>query len=290
MKKIFTIALFLMALPALARNNALWVKNPLYGNNGQQTPANLKDVSLEVTPKGIYAQVDLIFTIVDTYGNGADGESILFFDLPAGSFIQESWLWLNDTTIINADIVERELAVRTYTGIVRRQQDPSLLLKNGTGQYRLNVYPIRTNYARKVKMSYCTPFVWHNGKASVTLPTSLLGTSETAPAFTLRVNTNTTLTAPSFLNLPFSNYVVGQTPTAYTLNMVPAAYRNSSSVVSDLHLAYNSNLGTNALVYTFPTAPNEGVYQFVIPAAHSCPYRSQKCAVCYRSVWYAQRS
>jgi hypothetical protein len=265
MKTVLTLILVVVGLQCFAENNFLCIKDP--NNTGSQGAGNLSNVNIEVTPKGIYAQVDLTFSISDPSGYPGQWEGVLYFDLPEGSYIHDSWLWLNDTNIITADIVERDRAIQTYNGIVHRKRDPSLLLKNLTSHYRLNVYPIRNDYARKVKITYSTPFVWRNGMAAIVLPTALLGSSRVAPAFTLRVNTDSVFNMPSFEGISFPSFTIAQSAASYMLNIPSGAYRDSRYLVSDLLLVYNANTSGNALVYTYPTSAYEGVYQYVVPAA-----------------------
>ncbi len=247
-------------------NNSLYIKIPSGWWSGAGTPGNITDIQMDVTPQGLYAQVQLTFTInientASTYRSSDLLESVLFFDLPAGSFIHDSWLWLDDATIIAADVVEREQAIETYTGIVRRQRDPSLLINTLPNNYRLNVFPVRTDYARKVRIVYSTPFTWQHNRTILPLPVNIFRTSSVPPAFSLTVHTDTMFGEPSFLHQSFSNYIVAQTPGSFSLQIPAGAYS-----ASDMVLAYKANTGGGGLLYTYPTGAGEGVYQFVIPA------------------------
>ena len=66
-----------------SKNNFLQIKNPQV--LGSASNGILRDVNLEVTPQGLYAQVDMTFTIAipSGYTNNQLLEGVLFFDLPA---------------------------------------------------------------------------------------------------------------------------------------------------------------------------------------------------------------
>jgi hypothetical protein len=97
------------------------------------------------------------------------------FSMPEGGYFYDSYLWLDNTTIIRAEIIGRGLGTQIYNGIVnRRMTDPSLLVKDYSG-YNFNVFPISTTFRRKVKLSYSVPFISNQvSKEYLELPTDII--------------------------------------------------------------------------------------------------------------------
>src|SRR5688572_4842596 len=154
MKKVLSLALLFSFIGALAfagsGNNNYMVHN--VPNWNQQADDNITNVLMEVWPKGLYADIELTLTLKGNNLTTSQGDSlqgILKFELPPNSFIHDSWLWLNDSIIISASIIERSKAIQIYSGYIQQRQDPSLLLKTGANTYQLNVFPITNTYARK---------------------------------------------------------------------------------------------------------------------------------------------
>src|SRR4051812_1646521 len=111
---LLTLVFCLAVWQALALSS-LVIGNPKYFNFTNS--ASVKDIGIQVTPQGLFAEVSLTFTIQGS-GNTYDTlESVLNFDLPANSFIHDSWLWLDNTNIIVADMVEKNAATATYLSI-----------------------------------------------------------------------------------------------------------------------------------------------------------------------------
>ena len=78
--------------------------------------------------------------------------------MPEDCYFFDSYLWLDETIIIRAELMNRWEANRIFDSIVNRRKDPSILQKNWGNTFSLNVYPISTAYSRKVKISYSAPF------------------------------------------------------------------------------------------------------------------------------------
>ena len=157
-RTLLSLVLACLAIGAAAShsNKAIMQQPNATWNN---SPADFKDVEITVTPLGAYAQIDLILTVGPTNNPAPTDsqEAVIFFDLPAGSYIHDSWLWLNSSTVISAELMERRKASDVYNGIVRRRRDPSLLINVLPQAYSLNIYPVAAGYWRKVKISYSTP-------------------------------------------------------------------------------------------------------------------------------------
>jgi hypothetical protein len=271
MKKLLLSGLFMMMAPLsfASHANKMWMKKPV--STWQNYPAGLKDVDIAVTPMGAYAQIDLTFSIGPTSNPSPTDsqEAVIFFDLPANSYVHDSWLWLDNSLAVPAQLVERKKAIEVYSGIVKRRKDPSILYNPMPEAYQLNIYPVTTNFWRKVKISYSTPILFRSGNALVPLPTDLLGASATPTAFNLTVNTGTLYDNPSFSGRAFGSWLVSQTGNSYVLNIPATAY-----ATADLNMSFHMTQASGAILMTKPTDPSEGYYELVsMPQPATAPAR-----------------
>jgi len=157
-----------------------------YSSLGVSDPKNwwkygrgqIQESTITLTPKGIYTEVGMYFTFstkATAYTSPQDTLEVVYkFDLPEGSIVIDSWLWVNDV-IVKADIIDRWTARSIYEGIVKRRQDPSILMKNGSNNYELRVFPMAGNQTRKVKITFLLLNKWNpDGSSYINLPLSLL--------------------------------------------------------------------------------------------------------------------
>lgn len=263
MKKVlFTLFAGLSTLLGFA-NPGLWINNPQITWQ-QKTQGFITEPSIVVTPKGVYAEVEFTFRIhcQNNYQATDTLEAVLDFDLPRNSFIHNSWLWLDDQTIIQAAIIDKGRAIEIYEGIVKRRRDPSLLLKTGSNSYRLNVFPLTTAYPRKVKMVYSVPFNWLSDRVNIPLPIDILNTSLVQPALKVAVVRDNNFSSPYFTEQAYSGYVTGSSANTDSLLIPWNDYENG------LYLNYTRNMPGGVLLNNYPTGSNAGIYQLVVdPAA-----------------------
>ncbi len=99
------------------------------------------------------------------------------FDLPEGSIVHDSWLWIEDE-IIRGEIMDKWTAQSIYEDIVKRRRDPSILYKIGPRSYELRIFPMAGEETRKVKITYLVPTQWNTNEVIASLPTNLLRTSK----------------------------------------------------------------------------------------------------------------
>ncbi|MEZ5015904.1 MAG: T9SS type A sorting domain-containing protein [Flavipsychrobacter sp.] len=255
-----TVLCILLATSTYAQTSSLTISDPQRW--AKSTQGIITDAEIDITPEGAYAKVDLTFLInaENTYKSTDTLEAVLNFSLPKGSYINDSWLWLDQNTIIKADIIERNRAITIYEGIVNRRRDPSLLVKTGTDRYKLNVFPLTTLYPRKVKISYAVPLNWQGDMSKLPLPTDLFRVSKTAPTLTVKVNTNPLFRNPSFVINDYSQHYIS-TVGGQDLLQIPG----TSYAQNDFTLKYNTQLANSISVITYPTGNNEGYYQMIIP-------------------------
>ncbi len=132
----------------------------------------LEEVIYTVRPKGLFTEVGVYLTVSAehfAYPAGRNLEAVIQFELPEGSIINDSWLWI-DTVIIRADIIDRWTASTIYEDIVDRNQDPSVLYKNGPQDYELRIFPLPSDSSRRIKLNMLIPGDWNPDQVGHFLP------------------------------------------------------------------------------------------------------------------------
>jgi len=211
----YRLFIFLGFLGLTIQAQNLTVLNPETWIWGEST---IEEAQFTIQPSGIYMEVGMYLTFsaraaqyisynnkdtVDFEQSPIDLETELRFDLPLGSMVTDSWLWIHED-IIQADIEERWHATRIYEEIVGFRRDPSLLTKDNwswdgdktDNSYNLRVYPLQPDSTRSVKITYLTPGNWRNGEVTIPLPVDLLKASK-IPVEKIAIQ--------CFLNNDFSN-------------------------------------------------------------------------------------
>lgn len=167
---------FIVFLSQVMGYNYLRVSNP---DTWYSRPGTIEEAIVSVKPKGIYTEIGLYLTFSAAgqgYGSNEQLEVEFYFDLPEGSVVTDSWLWVGDD-IIRAQIMDRWTASQIYEDIVDRRRDPSILFKNGSNQYELRIYPMMGNDSRKVKLTYLVPANWASNDVFTVLPSEMLQSS-----------------------------------------------------------------------------------------------------------------
>lgn len=182
MKKLTTLTLifYLLLSSMLHAQNVMRVMDSDSWGWGNEGSAKITEANISIMPQGIYTAVGLTLTVGDhNYSSESDDlEIILDFTLPEGSIINDSWLWMLDqTTIVQADVLELQSASQTYEDIVDRQTDPSLLYRKSNNKYRMKVFPLSTGQTRKFRISYLVPSIWSEEEIKAFIPTEILNTS-----------------------------------------------------------------------------------------------------------------
>lgn len=262
MKKPF---LFLTFFSVLLATQAMAISSLVTGNPkflNYTANGSIKDVDIQVTPRGLYAEIAVVFSIQGAGSQTDSVESVLNFNLPENSFIHDSWLWLDANTIIVADIIERGLGTQIYNSIVQRRQDPSLLVKMTDNIYQLNVFPHLpgTNFTRKVRILYATPFIWNGNTASVSLPVEIPLAGNTKPTLSVKVNFDNTYTQPFIAETPISGLITNSNGNSYTLSVPPALYQN----LSGLTLGFTAGVTNGSLLFAYPTGASQGIYELLL--------------------------
>jgi len=175
----------------------------------------IEEAAITLEPKGIYLDVGLYLTFSARAAGFSPGDSLevaLDFTLPEEAAIYDSWLWI-DEVIVKADILDRRTATNIYEEIVDRRQDPSILFKQGAGQYQLRVYPMAYPQERKVKISYLLPGNWTAEQVLADLPMEVIQASyNPLEELTLRVWAGPEWGQPHIPELPAVEFYLGSHP------------------------------------------------------------------------------
>ena len=121
----------------------------------------IEEAMVVITPHRSYCINDLFLTFSARGGSFLPDDSIevqLIFDLLENSFINDLWLWFGTDTL-HALLADKSVARATYENIVKRlRRDPALLIRDYNDRYQLNIYPMRGDSTRKVKIRYISPY------------------------------------------------------------------------------------------------------------------------------------
>ena len=182
MKKIFLFLAFsgsINALLAQAFYPKLQVLNPK--KQWQYDVASISEAQIFARPKGIYMEYNIYMTYSasgTTLNNSYDTTEIIhYFNLPSNAIITDSWLWVNDV-IVKADLLDKWSATQIYEGIVKRNQDPSILTKVGANDYQFRIFPLPGGKTRKVKITVLVPIDFNNDRVTASLPINIFALSK----------------------------------------------------------------------------------------------------------------
>ncbi|MFT6707546.1 MAG: hypothetical protein ACJATF_002392 [Flavobacteriales bacterium] len=182
MKKTFTILLLLILITATTgfSQNLLRILTTNWGDV-EGAPGSITEATFTVQPQGAYMDIGMYLTMTDEVTGFPESEwleAVLDFNLPEGSIVYDSWLWMmDDTTIVKADVLDIWSATQDYDAIVDRQSDPSILYRKANGSHQIRVYPVPGGGSRKVKISYLVPAIWSADDVSTWLPLDILTAS-----------------------------------------------------------------------------------------------------------------
>ncbi|MCX6148758.1 MAG: T9SS type A sorting domain-containing protein [Candidatus Kapabacteria bacterium] len=140
----------------------------------------IDSTNIVIIPHGIYAEITTEFWYrpVELSSSLDTLEFYSYFTLPATDFVNDSWLWVDDT-LSHALILDINTASLIYENIVHRvRRDPSIFYRRNTsGQYEYRVFPNVGSKSRHAKISYWTRMNFNNGKAIVPFNSTLLNYS-----------------------------------------------------------------------------------------------------------------
>lgn len=244
----------LLATVALPAQSSLRVGDPR--NSWWTEQGTITEATVSVKPQGAYVEYGLYLTFSATGTQWAGRNDLLevalYFELPPGAIVNDSWLWIGND-IIKGKILDRHTASIIYEGTVARRKDPSILYKNGATKYELRVFPMLGKETRRVKISYLLPAQWSQKSIQTDLPISLLAASRYAPEFTVLAWENPHGKAPKLLDSPGA--LQPQNPAYPTLYQ--ADFKNW---LYPKNITYDAPLKNGYYISTLAEG-NEGFYQ-----------------------------
>jgi hypothetical protein len=173
---------------------------------GRHSRVNIDSANIVVKPHGIYAEIttEFWYRSVDLVASTDTLELYAFFNLPSSDFINDSWLWVEDT-LVHAMIIDVNTAALIYEDIVHRQhKDPSILYRRTTsGRYEYRIFPNVGNKSRHAMISYYTKMNYVNGNAQFTFTPTILN---------LSANKSVPRNFKFYLNNNFTDIDFGATP------------------------------------------------------------------------------
>lgn len=146
----------------------------------------IENMTLEVHPQGTFIEAGIYLTFSaygSPYTSATDTlEAVLEFELPDKAFINGMWLFMSDTTYVEARLMDKWSAGFIYEGIVQRRMDPSILYKKTAGgSYAIKVFPMYGNSTRTVKINCLLPGTWTKDEVYTKLPLNFINVSYKKP-------------------------------------------------------------------------------------------------------------
>jgi Ca-activated chloride channel family protein len=234
-----------------------------------------------IRPKGVMMEYAMELTFsskVSAFTQRSDTLEVqLNFALPQEAIITDSWLWLDDSTVVRAQIMDRWTASAIYTNIVRRRRDPSLLVKNGQGNYSFSIFPMPGNMPRKARITYMMPVDWGENVATVVIPTGIMRASSQVPALRVSYFPNQAWKNPRLLEnaaLRFSAPVRERNGTGDVQTLVIDSRTVSASPA--LMLAVDVPPSTNGVYLNVFADSTDGYYQLAFRPSQALDIRAPK--------------
>jgi hypothetical protein len=201
--KVFLIILF-VSETSLA-TNVLTVQNPeVWGTK----PGYIDKATLVVEPCGGYVEQSLYLTYSDhnQFMQGSKLEIVHRFELPAGSVVNDLWLWIGDS-VMQAILMDTWTARSIYDSIVVFKRDPAFLTKDGN-QYELHVYPLAPGGQRRIKINFITPTKWFGETATAEIPLKFINSNNAVikPLEVFFKESTDSWGLPSLLEIPQANF------------------------------------------------------------------------------------
>ena len=133
----------------------------------KSVPMLVRNLKIEVEIAGLVARTTMEMTFENPHDQDLEGE--LIFPLPDGAALSGYGLDV-EGQIVDASLVEKQLARVVFEEEVRKGVDPGLLEHVAANQFRTRVWPIPAGGTRTVKVAYVSPLATRGGDAFYELP------------------------------------------------------------------------------------------------------------------------
>jgi hypothetical protein len=208
------IMMAMVVFPSVVVSQIRWQTTHI-GTSSGDCQLMTNKIRLTVNPFFIDVEEEATIAAIGTvwWGDSSTLEIFGEFTLSKGAALRSMLLW-NGNTLLKAKLKDRTAADSAYEDVVDRDKprviarDPALIEYLGNDRYRIKIYPVRINNARKIRILYTVPF-------------------------------QTTGGGPRFQVMPVFLYGCSQTPT-----QIPVEIRKASIVSHPCIIAYGSVMKT----------------------------------------------
>jgi len=101
---------------------------------------------------------------------GQRQEGTYVFNLPPGASVSRFAMFVDRSTLVEGELIERQRASSIYTSIVRGQRDPAILEQLGDNLFRMRVFPIFAHDSKRILLDFTVPLVEENREYFFQLP------------------------------------------------------------------------------------------------------------------------
>ena len=252
--------IFSLVPASLFATNVLTVQDPdIWGTK----PGYIDKATLVIEPYGGYVEQSLYLTYSDhnQFNQGSKLEIVHRFELPAGSVVNDLWLWIGDS-VMQAILMDTWTARSIYDSIVVFKRDPAFLSKDGN-QYELHVYPLSPGGQRRIKITYITPTKWFGNVATAEVPIKFINSNNATikPLEIFFKESEDLWGTPSLVEMPeanFQNFVD-------TLGYEYKYYKiDNTGDLQSLNLKFETNLNTGYFFSGYRHKDNNSYFQIGI--------------------------
>jgi hypothetical protein len=158
------IMMAMVVFPSLVVSQIRWQTTHIGTSSGDCQLMSNK-IRLTVYPFHIDVEEEAVIATLGTvwWGDSSTLEIFGDFTLSKGAALRSMLLW-NGTTVLKAKLKDRSEADSAYEEVVDRDKprviphDPAVIEYLGNDRYRIKIYPVRINNARKIRILYTVPF------------------------------------------------------------------------------------------------------------------------------------
>jgi hypothetical protein len=194
------ILMAMVVLPGAAFSQIRWQTTHVGTSSGDCQLMSSK-IGLTVYPFHVDVEEEAIIATLGTvwWGDSSTLEIFGEFTLSKGAALRSMLLW-NGNTVLKAKLRDRTEADSAYEDVVDRDKprvfarDPALIEYLGNDRYRIKIYPVRINNARKIRILYTVPFLTTGGGPRFqVMPVFLSGCLQTPTQIPVEIRKSSTV-------------------------------------------------------------------------------------------------
>lgn len=120
--------------------------------DGSSVRLEIARYRVNVVMQAPVALVQIDQSFYNPYGTQQEGTFV--FNLPAGASVSRFAMFVTPHELIEGELIDRRVADRIYTSIVRRRRDPAILEQIGDNLFRMRVFPIFARDTKRILLDY----------------------------------------------------------------------------------------------------------------------------------------